>query len=51
MLRDTWKDKRNDVDEIDAEDINAIANAVVAIEESLETYDKDIMALLGSDEK
>lgn len=50
MLRDKWKDKINDVDVIDADDINGIANAVIGIENGLEQYDKDIMALLGSDE-
>lgn len=50
MLRDKWKNKQNDVDMIDTEDINNIANAVIDIENNLEAYDKDIMALLGSDE-
>ena len=50
MLRNKWKDKNNDVDIIDANDINNIAHAVIEIENNLETYDSDIMALLGSDE-
>ena len=50
MLRDKWKDKSNDIDIIDANDINNIAHAVIGIENGLEQYDKDIMALLGSDE-
>lgn len=50
MLRDKWKDKKNDVDMIDADDINNIANAVIEIENNLEKYDADIMALLGSDD-
>lgn len=50
LLRDKWTNKQNDVDVIDADDINDIANAVIAIENGIETYDKEIMALLGSDE-
>ena len=50
MLKDSWIDKKNDVDMIDATDINNIAHSVIDIENALETYDKDIMALLGSDE-
>lgn len=50
MLRDKWKDKINDVDVIDVADINSVAHAVIDIENNLEAYDKDIMALLGSDE-
>jgi hypothetical protein len=50
MLKGSWIDKKNDVDMIDANDINKIAHSIIDIENNLETYDKDIMALLGSDE-
>lgn len=34
MLKDTWTPKRNDTDDILAEDINGIANAVINLEEN-----------------
>lgn len=40
MLKDNWKDKQNGVDEILAEDINSIANAVVEGEEEIEKLKK-----------
>lgn len=33
-LKDTWTDKTNGVDDVVAEDINAIANAVISLENS-----------------
>ena len=36
-LKDTWVDKVNEVDDVDADDINEIADAVIEIEEQLES--------------
>ena len=36
MLRDKWKDRQNDVDAIDAGDINSVAHAVIDIEDRLD---------------
>lgn len=39
MLKDTWTDKQDGVDIASAEDINLVANAVVALETSLDKVD------------
>lgn len=36
-LKDTWVDKVNGVDDVNAEDINSIAQAVIALEEEYES--------------
>lgn len=35
-LKDNWVDRRNDEDFVLAEDINAVANAVIALEDEIE---------------
>lgn len=45
-LRDTWSDKANGVDDILAEDINAIAHAVMANETDLEGVEDSLDVII-----
>lgn len=38
-LKETWVDKVDGVDDVMAEDINAIAQAVIDLEENVEVFD------------
>ena len=44
-LKDIWKDKVNGVDDVVAEDINAIAQSVIECEEGIEIADDKIIKL------
>ena len=50
-LKDTWVDKVNNVDDVDAKDINAIARSVIELEDSngdIETALDNIIAIQNS---
>lgn len=44
-LKDNWTNKINNVDNVDAEDINIIAQAVISDEEQIENHSIRITAL------
>ena len=44
-LKDNWIDRQNGVDNVDAEDINKVARAVIEAEERLDALKSDITDL------
>ena len=45
-LKDTWQNRQNDVDDIDAEDINSVAQAVMELEDDSQSKTEEIEALM-----
>ena len=41
-LKDTWVNRQNEIDDVDAEDINSVAQAVIQLEENKQSQDEKI---------
>ncbi len=44
-LKDIWQDRQNEIDDIDANDINSVAHAVIELEEDNQKKTEEIVSL------